>query len=160
MSYTIIIPKDALRNIRGITKLMKGINQDTIFNLKDKKELALRINTHLKDNIDNKVDVFGRPMTPLSPKTYNRKKPPRGGPSAIPLKDTGIMYEAMKFEVKDNIIKLINNTPYVIYHQEGTEDIPQRQIYPENGILSKKLQELLDKFVENRVQSNISKLIK
>lgn len=159
MMFTIFIPKDNVKKINRISRLFNKISNKNIFTNKDRDELGLRINTTLQENINSKMDVFRKPMTPLSPKTYNRKKPPRGGPSAIPLKDTGFLYGGMEYEVKNGVIILRNNTPYVLYHQEGTEDIPQRQIYPEKT-LPPYLQDLINNFMDKRVAKNIEDFFK
>lgn len=158
--FTIFIPKENVKRINKLVRMIKNINVETIFNDKDRDQLALRINTTLQENINNRLDVDRRPMKELSPKTYNRKRPPRGGPSAIPLKDTGFLYGGMEYEVKNGVIILRNNTPYVLFHQDGTDDIPQRKIYPDQKDLPDYLQKIIDDFLNKRIAKNLEDFIK
>lgn len=158
MSISVEIGQASIKNIRDMANKLSNVTAEKLFNDQDKDALGLRINTKLKTNIDGKLDVYGKAMTPLKPSTYNRKNPNRGGPDATPLKFRSFLYGGMEYKVEDGNIILFNNTPYVLYHQEGTGKIPQRQIYPEQNELPNYLQKIIDNFIQARITVNMKEI--
>lgn len=151
--YNIIIPKSSIKNVKGVITVMNKINSNSLLKVKDKKDLAKSLNNKLIDNLNKRKDVHGQPFIPLSLKTA------RGLANMPPLIDTGFLKKNIRYKVEGNIIRLYNETPYLTYHQYGTDKIPVRQIYPE-GDLPSPIQALLDEFVITRVTSNLEKILK
>lgn len=119
-----------LDDIEKINKFNKGLitlgdREET------KKEVAILIQQQIMKNLTDSVDADFVPFKPLSEKTKNRKHPPRGGESAKPLLDKGFLLGGFSFELVPNGIVFSNSQFYAIYHQNGTEFIPQRKIFPE-----------------------------
>lgn len=125
--------------IKDFNNLLNDIEKTNKFNKglitlgdreETKREVAILIQQQIMKNLTDSVDADFKPFTPLSEKTKNRKSPPRGGDSAKPLLDKGFLLGGFSFETTKDGIIFSNSQSYAVYHQEGTEFIPQRKIFP------------------------------
>lgn len=121
---------ELFKQIEDINKFNKGLI--TIGDREEtKRDVAILLQQLFMQNLTSSLDADFKPFTPLSEKTKNRKSPPRGGDSAKPLLDKGFLLGGFSFETISNGIIFSNSQDYAVYHQNGTEFIPQRKIFPD-----------------------------
>lgn len=61
------------------------------------------------------------------------------------LDDTGKMKNSFNFDVKGDSVIIRNTADYSGYHNEGTRNLPKRQILGENEVLSKEIENIIIK---------------
>lgn len=114
--------------------------------LKRLKPALMRIANMIKEdarlNFVSGSDPYGMPWQPLKPATYNRKRPPRGGASARPLRDTGRLMNSIAVGRVTNQSAIVGtNLIYSAIHNFGGKAgrnhsviIPRRQYLPTDGL--------------------------
>jgi hypothetical protein len=82
---------------------LQEFKEDEYLKIVQGKQTAVVAIGRIGEWMVNKTKQFVRDRIdpPLKPKTYNRKHPPRGGESAIPLIDTGQMVNSIQWAITE-----------------------------------------------------------
>lgn len=113
------------------------------------KTIRLLLISATKQNFAQGVDPDGDPWVPL--KNPSKR---RGGSSALPLRDTGVLMASVTASGVGSIDEMTSRgitfgtaISYGIYHQEGTRHIPQRKFLGLNDDLLAKINKVLQRFI-------------
>lgn len=97
--------------------------------LTDWRPVFQQYGAYLLRSIDRNFQAQGRPSRwkPLAPATIRERL--REGYGAGPiLQRSGALRRSFRFEPRPRTLRVWNTKPYFIYHQQGGEIIPQRQM--------------------------------
>ena len=113
------------------------------------KEISKDIEELIDEGFANKTDPKGNPW----PMTKGTKREP-----SHEFDPNDSIRRSIKVTVDGNTIDITSDKPYAIFHQEGTEFLPQRKMYVDKYLGGKWAKKIADT-IEDTLDKNIAMIL-